>query len=93
LALHKIRDEIGAPYDYAGLVAFAWVILVLRLFKKKVRWPWRNSGAQFCSELIWRFFIAAEIPGAGDRDPETVTPEDVLEFMEEKPDYFEGGTI
>jgi hypothetical protein len=86
-ALHTLRDEIGQPYDYPGIVAFAWVILLLRVFKKRVKWPWKNSKAQFCSELIWRFFIAAGIPGAADRDPETVTPEDVLIFMEEKSEF------
>ena len=88
-ALHSIRAEIGQPFDYPGLAAFVWVILIGRLLGRKVRWPWRNSKAQFCAEFIWRFFIAAKIPGAEARDPETVTPEDVYDFMEERPDYFE----
>ena len=89
-ALHKIRREVGEGYDYPGIVGFAWVILLLRVFKLKIRRPWRNAKTQMCSEFIWRFFLAVSIPGADERDPEEVTPEMVYAFMEARPSYFEG---
>lgn len=95
LALQKIRQHVGDGYDYAGLLFFGWAILMWRLFRVKVRRPWRSSSEEFCSEFVAMFLKACQdlelIPkqGALDPDPEKNNPEVLFSILEACPAHFE----
>ena len=59
-ALEDVRKFIGDGFDYPGLVFVGWAKLLWKLFKVKVKSPWRSTKAQFCSEYIGRVLLAAE---------------------------------
>ena len=86
--LRGIRKLVGSHYDYEGLIFFGWVKLVWMLFHKKIRKPWHSTKGQFCSELIWRLFQNSNLPGTLEKDPEGITPEDILCYMESNPALF-----
>ena len=86
--LKTIRRKIGAPYDYGGLLWFGWVVLCWRVFRRKVKKPWKNTRGQFCSELVARMFHAADLPDT-DWDFEMVSPEDLRVYCNGHPVQFE----
>ena len=56
----RIRQHIGDGYDYAGLLFMGWVILMWRLFKKKIQRPHRKTSEEMCSAFVALFLQAAE---------------------------------
>ena len=93
-ALHRMREYIGQPYDYKTLLFLGWAWAVKKLFRLKIKKPWKNSYGQFCSEFIARFlfacFHACLIPSVVglNTDCEKNDPELLLKFMEANPRYF-----
>lgn len=86
-AMQSLRKYIGEHYDYPGLAVFGIVIILWRIFKVRIRRPWADHNAQWCSELMWRFFQFAQLPET-DVKPESVDPEKVLRYMESHPLLF-----
>ena len=72
---------LGDSYDYLGLVGSA-VMMVARWAKRKIKNPLHAPRSMFCSEAIVRALQTANYPGASGLDPASVTPEDLLEFLE-----------
>jgi len=84
---HAIRRYFGESFAFEGVLIAGWLILVWRLFKKKVKSPIHSVKSQFCSELIARFFDASpELPKPmtnkhkGKWNFDIVSPEDIDEF-------------
>lgn len=71
---------LGRWYDFAGVFGMLWVLLG-RYLRRKWRNPWGSPSAFFCSEFIARVLIWSDYPGCGYWDPETITPDDLLEFF------------
>jgi len=98
-ALQAIRNHIGDGYDYAGMAWAGWAILLWRLFRQKVRRPWRKSSEEFCSALIALFLWAAVKLGSIERPSGLLTeassnyPERILKVLEKDPAAFERCTI
>jgi hypothetical protein len=98
-ALQAIREHVGDGYDYIGLLYFGWAILVWRLFRQKVRRPWRRASEEFCSEFVAMFLQAAQKLGKVPalvglfRDPEKNHPEALLAVTEKNPAQFARSTI
>jgi uncharacterized protein YycO len=88
VALKKIRRKVGAPYDFKSMLWFGWAIVAWRIFKRKIKKPWKNTRGQFCSELVARMFHAAGLPDT-DWDFELVSPEDLRLYCEAHPELFE----
>jgi len=73
---------LGGRYDTPGLVGMAWVIAFRKWFKKKVRNPFRNSHAMWCSEAVASVIQASgNYPNAADIDPSRMGPEDVDDLL------------
>lgn len=73
-------DMLDTDYDYGGLIGNAWVYLGARLGKKWKN-PTADSHALFCSEFVIDVLQAVKYPGAEKYDPETTTPEQILELL------------
>jgi len=86
-ALQDVRKFIGDGFDYQGLVFVGWAKLVWKLFRVKVRRPWRSTKFQFCSEYAGRMLSSAErrnlIPKHKElsKDPEKNYPEPLLKLV------------
>ena len=76
----EIQYLIGEWYDFRGLALFGSIKVLWKLFKKKVKAPWQNAKAQFCSELVARFFMECKLPNTRDWIPERITPEDLRKY-------------
>jgi hypothetical protein len=72
---------LDEQYDYVGLLGMAWVS-VGRWLGKKWRNPLRSSSSMFCSEAVVYVLQRAGYPGAGALDPQSISPEDLLQFLE-----------
>jgi len=85
--LRRAVDWLGAAYDARGLLGMALVLVVrwLRLRSRSVRLrnPLAASRALFCSEAVARACLWSGYP-AFDLDPESTTPQDLLEFFEDE---------
>ena len=79
-AVHDAAGWLSEKYNYEGLLGEALVSLGRRLGK---RWrnPLRNSRSMFCSEAICYVFIAANYPLAITLDPQSTSPQDLLDFL------------
>jgi hypothetical protein len=78
--LAAISDEMGARYDYEGLLVIAWALMLKEWFRVKVtRIRWQTSSVK-CSELIAIFLRAAGVAVEGELPPELTTPEDIRDF-------------
>lgn len=93
-ALQSIRSHVGDRYDYAGLLYFGWAILMWRIFRKKVRRPFRSASEEFCSEFAALFLSAAEtlklVPSLEGLlpNPEQNDPERILDVVDGCPGSF-----
>lgn len=58
-ALRKNADQLGAGYDYAGLLGMTKVMFFWLLFKRKVKNPFQSSRRWFCSEFTARVLLDA----------------------------------
>jgi hypothetical protein len=73
--------QLLKPYDVWAIVGFAWV-LVNKSFGRKVRQPFRNRSAYFCSELVITALQAGMFPLTHSMDREMVSPEDLIDFLD-----------
>lgn len=83
-----ISKYIGEEYDYTGAVILGTIFLLWRWFKVKVKHPLRSSKAQFCSELVCRFFQESQIQGTEEWDPEKSDPGTLYRFCLHRTDQF-----
>ena len=86
--LRKVRHLVGAWYDVGGLFRIAYVTIMLRWFRVKVRHPMSSTRAQMCSEFIARILKRAQYPGTSDLYTELVTPEWLLRYCRRHPELF-----
>jgi len=77
-------QQLLQPYDVFALIGIAWVILNKKL-GRKVKQPFRNRHAYFCSELIATSLQAANFVLSHQLDREMVSPEDMIEFLDSHP--------
>jgi hypothetical protein len=87
-AFKQIGQYVGTRYDVGGLFVFAWAKIVWRWSGRKIRKPLNNTHGQFCSELVSRFFKAANIIDDRLADPELVSPQTIYSICVNKPDMF-----
>lgn len=80
-AIRYALQNLDRPYDYLAIAGFLWV-LIAKTFGKKVKNPFPNRSAYFCSELTIKALVAAGVEGADKLDPELTSPEDLLDFYE-----------
>jgi hypothetical protein len=73
---------LDEKYNYEGIVGML-VVSIGRWLGKKWRNPLRNSNSLFCSEAVAYVLKLAEYPGADALDPQSVSPEDILEFLQQ----------
>lgn len=71
---------LGERYDFGGLLGSA-VVLLGRWLRRKWKNPLGSSKAMFCSEAVVRVMQAAGYPGSAALDPESITPQDLLDFL------------
>lgn len=79
--LQAAASWLGERYDVSGLLGMALVMLG-RWVGRKWRNPLQSSSAMFCSEVNVRILQEAGYPGAKDLDPASMSPADLLEFMQ-----------
>jgi hypothetical protein len=76
----KSWDELGQPYGYCVLVGMLFVMTARRL-GKRIKNPFTSAHSMICSERGVRVLQDSGYPGAGELDPASTTPEDLLEFV------------
>lgn len=84
----KVRPLFGEPYDIRGVFRLAFILLMLRLFRRRITRPMTSSKAQLCSEFIARILQHAGYPDTDEWDVETVTPETLRQYCEANPELF-----
>ena len=77
-----VRDYIGKKYEYLSLLGSAIRILIWWIFGKKILNPIRNTARLTCSEFVSMIMKDAVLPDTDGWDPETVSPEDIFEYVE-----------
>jgi len=94
--LHAIRNLIGQRYAFEGILVAGWLILLWRIFKKKINRPFKNVKGQFCSEVAAKFFNAVptlpkpQLPlHTGYWNFNCVSPEDIDDYCAANQQYFE----
>jgi hypothetical protein len=88
-AFEKIKtivSYLGEFYDYIGILKFGIVLLWWKIFKKRIRKPLRSTNGQFCSELVARYMQS--LPGVIIKNPQWVSPGDLLDICKKNPDIF-----
>jgi len=72
---------LGTDYDYTGI--FGGIIVSIgRWLKLKWKNPLGNPKAQTCSEAVLRALQAGQYPNANEFDPESITPQQLMEFVQ-----------
>jgi len=80
--LREAVDWLGLPFDAAGLVGMAKVILERVYLHVKHPRNWvRGSKKLFCSESVVRALKAAGYAPARELNPDTTSPQDVLDML------------
>ena len=77
-------EKLDASYDFCALIGFGWVVLN-RLMGRKIRNPFRNKSAYFCSELILMMLRAMGVQEAFKMGQETTSPEDLIQLLDKLP--------
>lgn len=77
-------QQVDRPYDFLSLIGFGWVLLN-KAFNRKVRNPFRNKSAYFCSELMVTSLQAAQFYNTDILDRDLTSPEDLMEFLNKHP--------
>lgn len=75
LTIDFLKEEIGDPYDFGGVLYLAWLILT---FNTKARNEWDDKNKWTCSELTATAFATAGIIFAEDVPLSNVTPKDIV---------------
>lgn len=83
-----IRKYFGDWFDFEGILVAGWIILIWRIFKRKIRVPFRTARNQFCSELVARFLEASSELPLQSWNFITVSPEEIEEFCIKLPTLF-----
>ena len=76
-----IRDNLGAGYDYTGMLGYLWVMLGRAL---KQRWhnPLGNAKSYVCVELAVDILRRIDPVRASLIDPLAITPQEFRDFLE-----------
>ena len=83
--VRRVRNRVGNQYDYLSLVAFGWVKLWWKLFKIKIKKPWRSAQGQLCSEAVAEIIKLRVDIG----NPQWISPQQLLDICRNRPDLFE----
>jgi hypothetical protein len=76
------RSSLGEGYDYEGLLGMAWVELAAKWLRKKVKNPFRSARTMFCSDAVVALILQpAKWPYSDLLDAQSISPEDLLEFV------------
>jgi len=81
-------ERLGLPYSWLQIVGDAWVIILREWFGIRRSNPFGQPWADVCSELALYYLLAAQIPGFDKLDPETVSPQDLLDVIPSLPRWF-----
>lgn len=78
--VHEAAQWLGTSYDHLGFFGAGIAVLGRWIYR---RWhnPFRSASSQFCSEAVVRILQTSHCPGADSLDPETTTPQDLLDFL------------
>lgn len=75
-------------YDYPALLGYAWLLVMWRLFKKKVKNPLASTTSYVCSEFVCHLDLTgACIKEWSNLDPERTHPEDLLVICENSENF------
>jgi len=74
-ALRLVAGQLGAQYDYIGILAFA-----LRRIWGRMKNPLASPSRMFCSEVVSRYL--KELSFREFEDPESWTPGDILKLAQ-----------
>lgn len=77
-AMEYVMSQMGASYDYLGLLGAGWVVL-MRMFGKKVKNPLSQNGELFCSQFVVKTLCAGQREDYCALDAATISPEELIE--------------
>lgn len=78
-----VIDDCGAPYDIRGILGFG-IVLLARLFGKKIANPLVTAGSYWCSDLVANILIEIGDADKESIDPSTMSPKDIYNYLIEK---------
>ncbi len=76
--IKEISKKLGSEYDIKFMVWHA----LKRWFKRLWRHPGNSPNKLACSEAVIRIIQSSGVSDAMDKDPELITPGDLLSYME-----------
>jgi len=76
VAMRRVRDLVGDPYDWAGIAGFMVKLYMWRVFGRTIVNPLHKQGDLFCSEMVTTFLqrVDSMYPWIMDLDPSSVAP-------------------
>jgi hypothetical protein len=87
----KYRDVeyfIGDKYDFISPGIIGFITLLWRHLRKKIKKPLNNTTGQFSSEFAARLFMAVNLKNTEKWEPESITPQLILDYCSKHPEYF-----
>ena len=75
---HAINEHLGDNYDYVGLLGYAYLLVLWRWLKIKVKNPMASPTALVCSEFVLHINHEGKISEWNGIDPERTTAQDLL---------------
>lgn len=82
--IQREKKLVGQKYDFGGLVMFAIILMAKQWISHKIKFPWKNTKRQLCSEFVARCLY----PHFQFENCEWVTPQQILEICENNPGKF-----
>jgi hypothetical protein len=83
IGLVAVAPLLGSQYGYLQLIG-AGCVRLAKVFRKKIRNPFRNTRSLFCSEMNVKILQKSGYQGADALDPSNTSPEDLLEFLKKE---------
>jgi len=87
-ALNVAMEYLNVPYDVMNIVGQIIVRTIDILFHIKIRNKWGNEASLQCSEYMYKYLKALDIPIEID-DVESISPQFIIEFCLNNPNLFE----
>lgn len=79
-ALRTLATQLGARYDYAGVLGGA-VQYIFNLLGRRIKNPFASARKLWCSEAVVRLMQSAGVMGSARLVPESTSPERLRAFF------------
>jgi hypothetical protein len=84
LDMMKARKHFDEHYDFVGFTVLGVILILGRMIKHRLKFPFRTTEGQICSEFVSRILHKP----MGDDNPQWVTPKELKGMCKRRSDLF-----